>query len=276
MKLVTEGQIEANENLLTGCSADDAALINSDPNLNDQQRFEAMMNPEAYKFHLNNPYVIKDVQNFPALFRNLADPNDYIISRAYQNEFEEYENRLSKIARTQTPLENAWHSFRVTQEEMRKGDLNAQRMDAIKDNDEEKIKELDKKIQEKQAEIDALVHPSRQGFSGTIGSLGASIARELPEMLATGVATSALGAAAGPTGGATAPAAAVTAGRFARSLYRIKKALTAYKATKIGMGIAKGAPYLNNVINAGVIYNDTTNVARGQMYEQLSKAHPEW
>lgn len=276
MKLVTEGQIETNENLLTGCSADDAALINSDPNLNDQQRFEAMMNPEAYKFRLNNPYIIKDVQNYPALFRNLADPNDYIISRAYQAEFEKYENRLSQIARTQTPFENAWNSFRVTQEEMRKGDLNAQRMDAIKDNDDEKVKELDKKIQEKQAEIDSLAHPSRQGFSGTFGSITASIGRELPEMVATGIATSILGAAAGPTGGATAPAAAVTAGRFARALMRIKKAYTAYKATKTGIKIAKTAPYINNVINASVIYNDTTNVARGQMYEQLSKAHPEW
>lgn len=275
MQLVTEGQIDSNEQLLTGCSTEDAALINSDPNLNDQQKFAAMLNPEGYKFQLNNPYINKDVQNYPALFRNLNNPRDFVISRAYQSEFEEYENQLRNIGRTQGAFENAWNSMRVSYAEMEKSDLNAQRMDAIAANDDEKVKELDKKIQNQQAKIDDMTHPSRQGFSGTLGSLVASTGRVLPEMILTGVATAALSAAAPVTGGATAPAAAITAGRFARALMRIKHIYSAYKSTKVGLAVAKSASAINTIANASYIYNDTANVGRGNMYEYLSEKYPE-
>lgn len=275
MQLVREGQIETNEQLLTGCSEEDAATINSDPELTDREKFAALLNPAAYKFQRNNPYVIKDAQNYPALFSNLNNPMDFVISRGYQTEFQNYETQLRRISRTQGAFENSWNATKMAWHQMKLGALNSEKMDANESSDVEKLKEIEEKIQKQQEKIDELTPPSRQSFGATFGSLVASTGRVLPELVITGAATAALAAAAPETGGATAVGAAVTAGRFARAIARIKSVYSAYRATKLGVAAAKGAGAINAIANASLIYNDTSNIGRGNMYSYLSEKYPE-
>lgn len=275
MQLVKEGQIETNEQFLSECSEEDASMIASDPNLTPKQKFSAMMDPEGYRFKKNNPYLIKDAENYPALFKNLSDPNSFVVSKHYQNEFAKYEQQLKQITKTQGPFENAWNASRYAYETMKLNDLTAEKMDAIKENDAEKIKDIEKKINEQSEVIAEMTPNSRGGFSGTFGSVVASVGRELPTLAVTGVATAFLGASTPATGGITAPAAAVTAGRFAMTIDKIRKGLAAYRATRAAMVVGRGAPAINRIASASIIYNDTTNVARGAMYDYLSKTYPE-
>ena len=275
MQLVKEGQIETNQQLLTNCSEEDAAMINSDPELTDSEKFAALLNPEDYKFQKNNPYVIKDAQNYPALFRSLNNPLDFVISRKYQAEFQNYENQLKQISKTQGAFENAWNATKMSWHQMKLAELYSEKMDANEGGDVDKLKEIEENIQKQREKIEELTPPSRQSFGATFGSLIASTGRVLPELAITGVATAALGAAAPETGGATAIGAVATAGRFASAMSRIKNVYSAYRATRFGTAVAKGSGAINAIANASLIYNDTANIERGNMYSYLSEKYPE-
>ena len=271
--LIGEDKILSNEQLYGSTSVDDASMINSDESLDEQQRAAALLDPETYKFRKSNPYALKDAENYPSIFENLQYVDKFSITRAYQDELKKYEDQLKNTVRTNSPWKNTWREFRYEQEGLKLDALQADLMDAIKENDDEKTKEVQKKILEQQLYMNEMIPPSRQS-PGAIGSLAASVGREFVPMLLAGAATTVLGAFTPETAGATAPAAAATAGRFALSLSRIKNAYSAYRATKTAAFVGRHSIMIQGIINSSIIYNDTSKIERGAAYTNLKQKYP--
>ena len=273
--IIGDDQITTNEQLYGNASVDDAAMINADNSLTAEQKSAALMDPETYKFNRTNPHILRDAANYPAIFANLSAPSKYLITRTFQPELQKFEDEIKIQQRTMGPFEAMMKGYFFSRRSMRIGDLEAQRRDAIHDGDEAKVAELDKKLTHEKLELAQLEAPNRR-YWGAAGSVGASVAREAPELILTGVATAALTAAAPETGGATAAGAAVTASRFAASIAKIKKAYSLYRTSKAGVAIAKVAPLARNITNAALIYNDTANIEGGSAYAEMRQKHPDW
>lgn len=273
--IIGEDKITTNEQLYGDVSVEDAAMINADTSLTPAQKQAALMDPETYKFHKNNPHVIRDASNYPAIFENLSSPSKYAITRSFQPELQKFEDEIKNQQRTMGPFEAMMKGYSYSRRSMIIGDLEAKRRDAIHDGDMEEVAKLDKEIADEKMELAELEAPNRRIW-GASGSVISSVVREAPALIGTGLATAALTAVAPETGGATAVGAAATAGRFAASIAKIKNAYSLYRTSRAGAAIAKVAPLARNITNAAIIYNDTANVEGGSSYADLKRKHPDW
>ena len=264
--IIGQDDITINDQLYGSASVDDVAMINADTSLTERERNAAIMDPDGYKFAKNNPSIIRDASNYPAIFENLKNPSKYLITRAFEYELQGYENVLKEQHRTMGPFEGMWRGFVYSRQAMDLNKLQAKLRDAIHDNNESDISKFQKEIIEATEELENIEQPNRKYWGGA-GAVAASAVRMIPEMLATGVATSILAAASGPA------APAVAGGKIVSTF---NKLLNAYRGTKQAGLIAKMAVPTRNILNAYIIYKDTSMVEGGAAYADLKKKHPDW
>ena len=282
MQLISDEQIELNEQLYSDISVDDAALINSDVYLSQEEKTSALMNPEAYKNLRLNPDIITDATKYPSVFDNMSSPNLYKISRSYQDELVRFEDELNDQQKTMGAFDALYKGFKYGYQSMKINNLQSKLRDAIHDNNIEKAESLRYEIENEQEILDNLERPNRK-YLGTAGAVPASFVRMAPEILVTTALS--MGLSNVPyVGPFFASITGVTKGKkfyqdFKRAMqaYKVaKRGKNIYSATKYAQYAGRSAKTLSALSNALVVYNDTANVEGGAMYEELTKIHPEW
>lgn len=265
-------RIKNNQELYGDISTDDEAMILADNSLSTEEKNVAVLSPDTYKQKKKQYSVEDEMAKYPALFSNLKIPSMYAMTAAHKDELKKYEDEFYAESKKQGALANAWNSFWYSRKAMEISALDADRMDAIRDNDEVKLAEIDNKIKVAREELSRMDAPTDEdSVSGAIGAIGASLVRNLPELIASGVITTGLASLAGISGGSSLAGAAVSGGRFVNALSKIRGGYNAVRAAKA----MKFANVSNEVIGMGIIYNDTANVERGAAYRELSEQHPE-
>lgn len=265
-------RIKNNQELYGEISTDDEATILADNSLSTEEKNVAVLSPDTYKQKKKQYSVEDEMAKYPALFSNLKIPSMYAMTAAYKDELKKYEDEFYAESKKQGALANAWNSFWYSRKAMEISALDADRMDAIRDNDEAKLAEIDNKIKVAREELSQMEAPTDENSFGSVaGAFGASFIRLLPELIASGVITTGLASLAGISGGTSLAGAAVSGGRFVNALSKIRGGYNAVRAAKA----MKYANIANELAGIGIIYNDTTNVERGAAYRELSEQHPE-
>ena len=135
-------RIKNNQELYGDISTDDEAMILADNSLSTEEKNVAVLSPDTYKQKKKQYSVEDEMAKYPALFSNLKIPSMYAMTAAHKDELKKYEDEFYAESKKQGALANAWNSFWYSRKAMEISALDADRMDAIRDNDEAK---LDKK-----------------------------------------------------------------------------------------------------------------------------------
>ena len=207
-------------------------------------------------FYDDKPYVGLGPDEYKAIF----DMQDIIkksgIDQTAMDELKAEHDRLSSIE-LQSNFDQFYNGLTTAWQSMKISDLDAKRADAIQEKQEELIAELDKKIAIEKQKLQEMEQPSKQGFWATTGAVVASAGRNLPEMIGTGIATAGLSVIA--------PGAGTYAGG-SRVVSILAKGVTAANKYKKSM---------NALANSAIIYNDTVDVARGDLYSRIEQQYPD-
>lgn len=208
-------------------------------------------------FYDDKPYVGLDVNEYSSIF-DMADLiKESGIDNAEMEELKAEHDRISQV-KLQSNIEQFYLGIQNAWQGMKISDLEAKRADAIHEGQSEIVAELEQKISNAKKEFEQLKKPAKpEGFWSTAGSVVASAGRNMPEMIGTAIATGAISTVAPGVGTAAGGA------RMASILARGAAAVSKYRNP------------INAAVNSAFIYNDTVDIARGDIYSKLEQQYPE-
>ena len=233
-----------------------ADVANSD--FPEQKKLMALTDPEAIKLKMTYDVA----QQNPGMFMTMGDPVSYIAAKPYLPEMIDIERELRSYKHDDF-LDNLTKGYKTSAAALEINELEAERAQAIEDGDEQKVTEIDTKLFAARDKYSLLEQPRKDGVASTIGNIGASTARVLPEtagVVGSLYATAVLTGTAGPAGTAVGAA---------------KTAASASRLARVFGAIGKHYKGLSAASTAAINFRETQKVSMGEAYSMLTEKFPD-
>lgn len=252
-----------------------------------------------YNTNIANSFINNKLQNNPDWNKYLQDPfrrnnpdykrwksvEDLMSEQEYTSIAEKYGDNLAKqadIVLDYIKPKNIWDrtamGYNAARYGLRYAAARKDLSDALEDGDETRITEARNKLQEELFNLQYNSYEFESNTLNTGASIAASIARNLPAMIVSDLAITAVG---GLTSGIV--GAGVGAARIANRVGEIGKAakitaegIRAARIAKKAAKIAKtGVEASKTVARGGIVFGDTYKVESGSILQELDRSHPE-
>ncbi len=233
-----------------------ADVANSD--LPEQKKLMVLTDPEAIKVKMTYDVA----QQNPGMFMTMGDPVSYMAAKPYLSEMIDTERELRSYKHDDW-LDNLTKGYKTSAAALEINELEAERAQAIEDGDEQKVAEIDTKLFAARDKYSLLEQPRKDGVASTIGNIGASTARVLPEtagVVGSLYATAVLTGTAGPAGTAVGAA---------------KTAASASRLARVFGAIGKHYKGLSAASTAAINFRETQKVSMGEAYSMLTEKFPD-
>lgn len=289
-------KVLANQAEQIAVTPDQAAFI-----LKNKSDFKNQLDVDVSMYNTNiaNSFINNKLQNNPDWNKYLQDPfrrnnpdykrwksvEDLMSVQENTSIAEKYGDNLAKQAdivldyvKPQSPWDRAAMGYNAARYGLRYAAARKDLSDALEDGDETRITEARNKLQEELFNLQYNSYEFESNTLNTGASIAASIARNLPAMIVSDLAITAVG---GLTSGIV--GAGVGAARIANRVGEIGKAakLTAegIRAARIAKKAAKiaktGVEASKTVARGGIVFGDTYKVESGSILQELDRSHPE-
>ena len=259
-----------------------------------------------YNTNIANSFINNKLENNPDWNKYLQDPfrrnnpdykrwksvEDLMGNEQYTSIAQKYGDDLAKqsdIVLDYVKPKSMWDrlamGYNAARYGLRYADARKKLSDALEDGDENKIAEAREELQKELFNLQFNSNQFESGTSQAAASIGASIVRNLPEMIISDTATSiGVGLAAGPAAGGASLLTkwGLRAARLGRAtkttaegLKAARSARRAAEAIKGAKAVKKATDFVKGASKVGIVFGDTYNIESGSIMLELDKSHPE-
>lgn len=259
-----------------------------------------------YNTNIANSFINNKLENNPDWNKYLQDPfrrnnpdykrwksvEDLMGNEQYTSIAQKYGDDLAKqsdIVLDYVKPKSMWDrlamGYNAARYGLRYADARKKLSDALEDGDENKITEAREGLQKELFNLQFNSNQFESGTSQAAASIGASIVRNLPEMIISDTATSiGVGLAAGPAAGGASLLTkwGLRAARLGRAtkttaegIKAARSAIRAAEAIKGAKAVKKATDFVKGASKAGIVFGDTYNIESGSIMLELDKSHPE-
>lgn len=289
-------KVLANQAEQIAVTPDQAAFV-----LKNKSDFKNQLDVDVSMYNTNiaNSFINNKLQNNPDWNKYLQDPfrrnnpdykrwksvEDLMSEQEYTSIAEKYGDNLAKqadIVLDYVKPKNIWDrtamGYNAARYGLRYAAARKDLSDALEDGDETRITEARNKMQEELFNLQYNSYEFESDTLNTGASIAASIARNLPAMIGSDLAITAVsglvsGGIGAVVGGARAAKRVAEIGKAAKlTAEGIRAARIAKKAAKIAK---TGVEASKTVARGGIVFGDTYKVESGSILQELDRSHPE-
>lgn len=232
-------------------------------------------------FRRNNP----DYKRWKSVEDLMTDSQYTSIAKKYGDDLAKQSDIVLDYVKPKSMWDRLAMGYNAARYGLRYADARKKLSDALEDGDENKIAEAREELQKELFNLQFNSNQFESGTSQAAASIGASIARNLPEMIISDTATSiGVGLAAGPVAGGASLLAkwGLRAARLGRAtkttaegIKAARSAIRAAEAIKGAKAVKKATDFVKGASKAGIVFGDTYNIESGSIMLELDKSHPE-